>query len=314
MKLINLILHPARYISALYIIIIQRFGSSKKLAESLYRHSFGRDINWLSPEDLNQWINWLEFNTDTSKWQLYADKYRMRDYVIQKGFGENLVKLFKVWNSPEEMDFNELPEKFVLKLNNGSGDVIVVTDKYSVDIEGIRSYFKKLYSTPFGKQTAEPHYLHIQPVIVAEELLDKNKQRGDSSSLIDYKFWCFNGIIDCCFVCSNRSKKQLTIDLYTGDSNWERIENGNLNYDSHHIKASQSIPRPINLERMFHIASELSKGEPQMRVDFYEVDGKLYIGELTMTSACGRMRYFTDRALERLGNKCRKAIKDLGIK
>lgn len=154
----------------------KRFGSMKDVADAKYRMTFGRRINWENPEDLNQWINWLQFNTDTSSWEILADKYRMREYVKEKGFGDNLVPLLKVWNSPDEIDFGQLPDQFVLKTNNGSGDVKIIRDKSKADESKIKDYFRDLVSRPFGKATVEPHYMRIPSRIVAEQYLNPNLQ------------------------------------------------------------------------------------------------------------------------------------------
>lgn len=301
----------------IYLAFLARFwretGHFKKHADVLYRQTFARRINWKQPEDLNQWINWLAFNTDTSMWSILADKYRVREYVTEKGYSEHLVPLLKTWSDPEEMNFDSLPEKFVLKINNGAGDIILVKDKNRADLPQIKEYFRKLYRHPFGKDTAEPHYLRITPLILAEQMLDASKQEGNSGTLIDYKFWCFNGQVDRCFVCSDRSKDTITIDLYDAHS-WKRIEEGRLVYSEHHLKAASPCPKPEGLEKMLEIASSLSKGYPQMRVDFYEVDNKVYFGEMTMTGAAGRTTSHSQLSLKEMGRLCEEAVKELGIK
>ncbi len=298
-------LTPRRIYRGLKRRYLQKFSSAKNFASYLYYLSFGRKINWMNPEDLNQWINWLEFNTDTTQWVRLADKYAVREYISEKGFNDILVPLLNVWDNPDEISFDGLPDKFVLKMNNGSGDVRIISDKKSADLFEIKSYFRKMFSHRFGLDSAEPHYTKINPVVIAEELLDVSKQDSESMSLIDYKFWCFNGQPYCCFVCSDRTKDSLTIDLYTANEQWERIDERNINYDKVHLKATKNMPRPKCISKMLDIASKLSEGFPQIRVDFYEVGGSVYFGELTLTSACGRMNYFTDKFLKEMGERCR---------
>ena len=134
---------------------------------------------------------------------------------------------------------------------------------------------------------------------MAEELLDCSKQPIKSSSLIDYKVWCFNGCPYCVFVLLNRMKKNVEIALY--DTDWNPI-NEKLKYSSHYRPTSQNIPRPKSLHRMLQYSSILSFDLPQSRIDFYEVDGKPYFGEITMTSAGGFMDYFTEDYLNELGD------------
>ena len=288
---------------------IKRFGSPKAYADYLYFLRFGKKIKWDAPEDLNQWINWLAFNTDTSQWSMLADKYAVRKYVAEKGFENALVPLLAVWDKPDEITFDKLPSKFVLKINNGSGDIRIIRDKNNVDIDEIKKYFAHLYEHPFGIDTAEPHYLRIQPKIIAEQLLEDISNKNDS--LIDYKFYCFNGIPKWCFICKNRTKHHFTTDLYTADSSWKRIEQGNLHYDDTRLKAATAMERPLCLDRMLEMASCLSIGHPQMRVDFYEVNGRVYFGEITMTANAGRLYSFTEQALVEMGNLCGQAYRNI---
>lgn len=285
----------------------------EKYAGYLYRKTFDKELNWQCPEDLNQWINWLEFKTDTSEWGLLADKYRVRDYIASKGFADNLVPLLAVWENPENIAFDDLPNKFVVKMNNGSGDVLVIRDKRRVDLTEIKKYFKNLFDHPFGIESAEPHYLTIKPCVIAEALLESCEKSEDSTSLTDYKFWCFDGFVYGCFICSNRTKNHIDIDLYTADDSWMRIEDSRLAYSHHYRKSSNPVVKPVGIKEMVRIASELSKGYPQMRVDFYEVDGKVYVGELTLSSAGGRMDYFTEMCLKEMGKLCGCAVENLNI-
>lgn len=282
---------------------------SEIICDALYTLKFNRKINWDNPEDLNQWIAWLQFKTDTSIWSTLADKYRVQDFLKEKGFDEYIVPILAKWDSADNINLDNLPNNFVLKCNNGCGDAMVVKDKSKVDICKIKNYFRNQMSRDFGKNSAEPHYRVIKPLIIAEKFLDPQHQPIRSSSLIDYKFWCFNGKVDRIFVCTNRTKQCFTVDLY--NLHWHRIVDENISYNNHHLKAKIKMPKPVNFEKMVSIASEISKGFPQMRIDFYEIDDILYIGELTMTSLAGRMDYFTEKCLSEMGKLCEDAVKTL---
>ena len=161
----------------------------KELAEILHRKYFKKDIDWKNPRDFNEKIRWLQFYTNTDEWSRLADKYVVREYVREKGYGDILVKLYGKWDKARDIDFDSLPNSFILKTNHGSGEIIAVKDKRKVDLEKIRRKMQKYLDTPFGIITAEPHYLKIKPCIIAEELLVQDG--GISSSLIDYKFFVF---------------------------------------------------------------------------------------------------------------------------
>lgn len=284
-------------------------NNPKQLSDFLYYKTFEKHINWDSPEDLNQWIAWLQFNTDTTLWSTLADKYRMHDYLREKGYGDLLVPVLAKWESADDIDLSELPDGFVLKCNNGSGDVRVVKDKSKVDINEIKAYFRQQMARKFGRDGAEPHYLRIKPLIIAEKLLDATKQASPSTSLIDYKFWCFDGKIDRILVCSDRKPENYAIELF--DADWNNISAKEVIYDAHTHPSDKPLTKPKSFETMKKIALELSKGIPELRLDFYEIDGQPYIGEFTFTGAAGRMTHYSQNALEEMGKLCGEAVQKL---
>lgn len=251
------------------------------------------------PKDINEKINWLKFYGDTSLWPLLADKYRVRDYIKACGLEDNLVPLIGKWDIVEEINWELLPQQFVMKCNNGSGDVVVCTNKHTIDKEFTLKHFRKTLQSPYGTLTGEEHYKYIKPCIIAEELLDGSTQPNKSQSLVDYKIWSFNGKPEFIVCYSNRHNKYYCeIGVY--DLNWYAHPEY-LSYSSHYIPEHKLMPKPACLNDMLHIASILSKGHPQMRVDLYEVNGHIYIGELTLTSSGGYMSHFKKKFLDRLG-------------
>ncbi len=272
----------------------------KQLCEKRFRDFFGRDINWEHPQDLNEKINWLKFNSDTSLWTRLADKYRVREYVKEKGYGDNLVKLYGKWDDPTLIDWESLPSQFVLKLNNGSGDVLICTDKDKINKKKTIEYFKRKIKKGFGYRSGEPHYLLIKPCVIAEELLDITKQTIKTSSLIDYKIWCFNGKPECVWACYNRTKESVKVATY--DLDWNFHPEYSVHTHHYHI-AEKLIPKPKSLDVMLQMAASLSQGFPEVRVDLYEVDDKPYFGEMTFTSNMGFMEFYTEDYLQYLGKK-----------
>lgn len=269
----------------------------KSWANHIYKKHFGYDINWESPRDLNEKIRWLQFNTDTSKWSTLADKYLVRNYIKEKGLENILVKLYAKWDRVEDIDFSSLPNTFVLKTNHGTGDVIIVNDKASANLNRIKKKLKKAFNYKFGVLTAEPHYLKIKPCIIAEEKLEE-KNNIISSSLIDYKFYCFHGNPECLLVCYDRFSEHTGKIVY--DMNW----NQRLDYTNIHTGTIlKEIPRPINFEKMKEACHILGKEFPFVRIDFYEVNGKLYFGEMTFTPAAGLSSAQSKDCLKMLGDK-----------
>lgn len=272
----------------------------KKLASILHYDYTKREIDWDDPKDLNEKINWLKFNSDTEIWGQLSDKYAVRKFIEEAGFGDMLVKLYGVWSSVDEIDFDELPKSFVLKSTNGSGTVLVVEDKSKLDFVEVKKMLKSWLSLKFGVMTAEPHYFSIKPQIIAEELLVNDKAEV-SSSLIDYKFWCFNGEPYAIWTCSDRViKKGAALAYY--DMQWNIHPEYLVEVDKYQSSLN-GIPKPHSFEKMIQACKILAKDFPQVRVDFYEVGATPYFGELTFTSEAGYMDVCTHEYLLLMGSE-----------
>lgn len=286
---------------SLYIRVLS-YCSPRRLADFLYRRKFGYSIDWKHPRDLNEWINWLSFKTDTTRWSELTDKYRVRQYVKECGFGDMLVSLYRVWDRADNIDFDALPDRFVLKMNNASGRNIIVPEKSRLDRGATIVQLNKWLKHPFGRSSAEPHYLRIPPLIICEEYLNPAEQSYPSSSLIDYKIWCINGEpigIHCMYDRFNFTKHQFY------DTGWN-LHNEALRSTSRlSVAEGGVIPAPKELKAMLSAARRLAAGFPQVRVDMYEVNGKVYFGEMTFTSAAGRINLLSSVFLKETGKRIR---------
>ena len=261
-----------------------------------YKEIAGKKTDFSNPRDINEKIQWLEFFTDTTEWSRLADKYAVREYVKERVGEEILVPLLGKWDKAADIDFSKLPKKFVIKPNNGSYDCCIVTDKEHTDLEVIR---RKMYDSmkhPFGRETCEPHYLRIKPCIIAEQLLETDEVGG----LIDYKMWCFNGKFHSVFLCANRDNDKHKVDWNYYDENWKRCPEK----ISEKFRNDFESPRPENFDKMIEYAEKLSEGLPQARIDFYNIKGKIYFGEITLTSNFGMMPYYPQEVLDDMGKHC----------
>ena len=257
------------------------------------------NFNIDEPKSLIEKITWLELNTDTSLWTLCADKYRMREYVEQCGLGDYLPKNYGHWDNPDDIDFGQLPNEFVLKANNGCGTVKIVTDKNAINERKVKKELKRWLKYKFGYMGAQKHYLSIQPCILAEELLhqDEDQKSFSPESMVDYKVWCINGKAENVLIVYGRNVAGYSLDLY--DTQWQRISNY-LKQNGHFTFHKEPIPRPECLSEMINTAIKLAEPFPEVRVDFYIVDSKPVIGELTFSTGYG---YFTDEYYNYLGSK-----------
>lgn len=270
----------------------------RKLASINYLGAMKKEMNWESPQDLNEKIMWLKFNSDTTEWTRLADKYRVREYIKGKGYEDILVPLIGCWEKVDDIDFEQLPEKYVLKTNNGAGSVIIVKDKTKEDIPLFKRLLQKWMNEDFGLLHAEPHYSAIKPLIIAEKLLEDT---GDlpSASLVDYKMWCLNGKLFGTWATYDR--KGFIAKTEWHDLEWNYRPEWSV-FTEHYQDGGGIIPRPKNYERMVKIAEDLSAGFPQVRVDLYNINGQIYFGELTFSSAGGCNNFFTQEVLDIMGS------------
>lgn len=269
----------------------------KYQAKRVYRSVLHRKLDLKNPVDLNEKINWLKFYGKTDDWVNLADKYLVREYVLSKGLDKILPLNYGHWYSAREIDFDSLPSRFVLKTNHGCGSVIIVKDKSLINKEEICSKLDNWLKERYGARTAEPHYLRIKPCIIAEELLENTCDQSDS--IVDYKVWCLDGKPYCIHVCANRIiGVKAEMSFYSLD--WELMEDV---IDGPHKNDRVIIPKPKGLNEMLNSASILSSGHPEVRVDFYDVDGRVYFGEMTFTSLGGYMNYISPKYLRIMGEK-----------
>ncbi len=269
------------------------------LVKIRYFVRFKKRLNLKSPKTLNEKILYLSLRTDTSEWTRLADKYRVREYIKECGLDEILVPLYGYWHSADEIDFEALPQSFVLKTVQGSGDIILVKDKTKIDKKAVCRKMQRAVTTNYGELEGGKHYMRIEPAIIAEGMLvnDAVSQRY-SSSLIDYKIWCFNGRAHYIMTCTNREAQHF--DMLTYDRTWRAHPKYSICNDS--CRCGTMLPLPENYEKMIVIAEKLAKPFPVVRVDVYNVGGKIYFGEMTFTSLGGLMDYYTEEFQQLAGD------------
>ncbi len=271
---------------------------------------FGHKIDWKNPRDINEKIQWLICYSDTNEWTRLADKYRVRDFVKERGLEHILTRLYGVWDNAQDISFDDLPDKFVLKCNHDSGSTLVVDRSKKFNKEQIISFYNDRLKKKFGYKICEPHYNKIKPLVLAEECLEDNIEVS-KTSLVDYKVWAFNGRVKAIWVCHNRTSDDKFVNVY--DLNWSYHPEYSVFY-KYYRDGKGSVPRPKCLKEMIHAASVLSKGFPQVRVDFYIVGERLYFGEMTFTGTAGRMKQYTEDFLKQLGDEIELPPKQIPIK
>lgn len=263
----------------------------KKIAhEMLYYLVKRKKLNLNNPKDFNEKIQWLIVNEYGKREGKLADKYLVREYVSEKGLSNILPKLYGVYDHFKEIDFSKLPKDFVLKTNHGSGGVFICESQKDFNFKECGKALDKNLKNDFSKKNLEYHYKYIEPKIICEEYLKEESRKNP----LDYKFYCFNGKVECVLVCSER-EENLKLDYY--DLDWNC-----LNYSKEIYRSEKKQVKPEKFEEMIKIAEILSKEFKFVRVDLYNINGKIYFGELTFTPAAGLSSTITDEAADYLGN------------
>lgn len=252
-------------------------GKYHKFILSLrYRKALGRSIEKKNPKSFYDKIFWLSCNSDTTEWSRLADKYLVREFIKEKIGEEYLPQLYGVYDSADEIDFDKLPNSFVIKTNNGCASNFLVRDKKNTDLEKIRKELAYWLKFPYGELTGQRHYSRIKPRIIAEEFMYQKK--NPKETLIDYKFYCFNGIPTYCNVISERVFNTHKIKKHMYDMNWKPIPDYFNDKDKELLK---EIEKPVTFEKMKEIAKILAEGFKFVRVDLYEINGEIKFGEMT---------------------------------
>jgi len=239
----------------------------------------GRRLNLDKPRTFNEKLQWLKLNDRKTVYTQLVDKYEAKKYMEQVIGSDYVIPTIGVWESFDEIDFEQLPERFVLKCTHDSGGLVICNDKRKLDIQCAREKINKSLNTNYYFRAREWPYKDVKPRIIAEEYLESLQQDGD---LLDYKVFCFNSVPKIILVCSERfSNDGLKEDFY--DIDWKHLNIQRVK----HKNSTKLHQRPLNLDKMIELAKRLSAISPFLRVDFYELNGKVYCGELTFFPASG---------------------------
>jgi len=248
------------------------------------------NFNIENPKSYNEKIQWMKlYDNSPLKTQL-TDKYLVRNWIKEKIGEKYLIPLYGVWDSFDEINFDLLPEKFVLKTNHGCGFNIIVKNKSELNIEKIKEKINKWMKINYALKYFEFQYLNIEPKIIAEKYIENFD--GD---VYDYKVFCFNGKAESIMFLRDR-KRKLKMSFY--DLNWNK-----LNYTYTYQMDDTTIPKPKNLELLVELAEKLAEGFPHVRVDFYILnDGSIKFGEMTFSTMSGVCKWNPEKINKYFGD------------
>ena len=262
----------------------------------MYKSRMGKSLNLDNPRSFSEKLQWLKLYDRKPWYSRLVDKYEVRSYIEETIGKEYLIPLYGVWDDPDEIDFDGLPDQFVLKCTHDSGSVIICQDKTKLDKNKAKKKLKRAQRFNFYYCSREWPYKNVKPRIIAEEYLCDSKHKD----LVDYKFFCFSGVpTHCQAICGRNTYK--TMDFF--DMDWhQQVFRRVSGQGKAYPLANEPIPQPTTFHTMKAAAEQLSKGIPFVRVDFYEVKGKMYFGEVTFYPASGFCAFEPDEWDDILGS------------
>lgn len=254
-----------------------RWMSSAAFVKKEYRIKMGKPLNLDHPRTYTEKLQWLKVHDHRPEYTRMVDKYEVKQYVAQKIGAEYVIPLLGVWDRPEDVDFDSLPEQFVLKVTHDSGTLIICKDKSKLDAEQTRKKLRGMLRRDYYQCKREWPYKDVKRRIIAEAYMEDSR----FGELRDYKFFTFGGEPRVLYIAQGRGSGGETVaDFFDMDFN-------HLPFTIDHDMASVPPEKPTQFEEMKRLAAVLSQGTPQLRVDFYEVDGKVYFGEMTFFHCSG---------------------------
>lgn len=251
--------------------------SDKIFFKLIFKCRMGYDLNLDNPKTFNEKLNWLKLYDRNPFYTTLVDKYAVKQYVSNKIGPQYIIPTLGVWNNFEEIDFNMLPNQFVLKCTHDSGGLVICKDKSFFDMADAKKKLTRSLKRNYYKSYGEWPYKDVPPRIIAEKYME-----DENGELRDYKFFCFDGIVKSLFIATDRQKK----DVATKFDFFDR-EFNHLPFTKGHPNSIIPPTKPSCFNEMIRLAEILSENIPHVRVDLYEIKGKVYFGEMTFYDNSG---------------------------
>lgn len=267
-----------------------RFIPDKPYLRFVYYLKTGKRLNLKHPVGFNEKLNWLKLNDQHPEYTKLVDKYEVREVIKEKLGDGYMFPLLGVWDSYDQIDFSKLPKQFVLKCTHDSGSVKIIKDKEGINHKEFNEFFSsrlRINSFTLGR---EYPYKNVKPRIIAEELMEAK------GGINDYKFFCFDGKPTIMFVATERASGDTKFDFY--DMDFKHLDIVNI----HPQSKVGGITKPECFDEMKRIAEKCSQGMKFVRIDLYEIDGKVYFGEYTFYHGGGFWLFKPDHWEKDLGD------------
>ena len=261
----------------------------EKYIKFIYFFCFWKKLNLNNPQTYSEKLQWIKLYDRRNIYTTIVDKYSVKEYVASIIGEEYIIPTIGVWDRFEDIDINKLPDSFVLKCTHDSGGLVICKDKAKFDIPAARKKINKSLKRDYYLLGREWPYKNVKRRIIAEPYISDSKNQ-----LNDYKFFCFNGKPRMLFIASDRGT-DTRFDFFDMDFN-------HLSFEQGHPNSIKKIQKPNGFDKMSLLASMLSKDFPEVRVDFYNVDGKILFGELTLFHFSGFVPFEPSKWDKKMGN------------
>lgn len=275
--------------------------SDREYLEKAYEANMGYRLDLENPKTFNEKLQWLKLYNRNPQYTIMVDKYLVKNYVANIIGKQYIIPTLGVWNSPDEIDFNALPDKFVLKCNHNSGTgMYICKDKSKMNIVKVKRNLRKGLKEDYYIKFREWPYKNVPRKILCEEYIEESS----THDLNDYKFFCFDGKVDCVMVCKDRSTEA---KFYFFNRKWELLR---CNKRGLEAPENFTLNKPCHLDEMFELAEKLSKGLPFARIDLFDISIEHpYFGEITFFPDSGFDKNITKEADCYWGKKLKLPLK-----
>lgn len=266
--------------------------SDENYLKLMFRAQLGEALNLDEPVTFNAKLQWLKLHDRNPLYTTLVDKYRVKPWVANIIGADHITKNYGVWENVEDIELDNLPERFVLKTNHDSGGVAICRNRSTFDFDAAKKTLQKSLDTNYYWSCREWPYKDVKALVFAEEYLETDSA---SQELTDYKVMCFDGTAQCVFTCTDRAKNDLRVDFF--DLDWNHLP-----FTRHYPNADSAPEEPSALHEMISMAERLATGIPFVRCDFYEVEGRVYFGEMTFYPGSGFEEFEPECWDQKLGN------------
>ena len=281
MNKINYFLHNPKVFLEIGLLKLLKYLPDEEFLKIKYRFRMRKRLNLKNPQTYNEKLQWLKLYDRKPIYTNMVDKAEAKEYVAELIGNQYIIPTYGVWDKWEDIDFEKLPDQFVLKTTHDSGGVAICKNKSTFDFEGARRKLTKSLRHNYFLDNREWPYKNVPHRLLAEKYME-----DETGELRDFKFFAFGGKVKALFIATERFKKGEDTKFDFFDENFKHLP-----FTNGHPNADHTLPEPPAFEKMKELAEKLSKGIPQLRVDFYNINGKIYFGELTFFHWSGIMPF-----------------------